>query len=143
MAVCEHTISSDASKVAWDGCLHLPAGPCHTGGEISAVSADSTEHAACGAWNLAQMKEFIHLLELWAVIHMLYTFQTHLQTCVVRLPCDNTMVIAAITEGLSCSTKMWPVLCTLQLFVCFSHCPPFKHACLVAILSVVFCSTGG
>ena len=113
-SVCELTISLDASKVAWGGCLHLPAGPCRTGGEVSAVLADA---AARAAWSAAQSEEFIHLLELRAVIHTLHAFQTHLQTCVVCLLCDNTMVVAAIREGFSRSAEMRAVLCTLQLLL--------------------------
>ena len=87
------------------------------GGEVSAVLADPAAHAARGAWSAAQAEEFIYLLELWAVIHMIHAFQTHLQACVVRLLCNNTVVVTAIREGFLRSTEMRAVLCTLQLLL--------------------------
>ena len=78
---------------------------------------DAAACAALGAWSAAQAEEFIYLNELWAIIHMLRAFQTHLETCVVHLLCENTMVIAAIREGFSRSAKMRAVLCTLQLLL--------------------------
>ena len=48
------------------------------GGEVSAVPADAAAHATWGAWSAAQVEEFIHLLELWTVMHMLRVFQTRL-----------------------------------------------------------------
>ena len=47
------------------------------------------------------MEEYIHLLELHAVLNMLRAFWTHLQSHVVRHLCDNTVVVAAIWEGSS------------------------------------------
>ena len=87
------------------------------GGEVSAVPADVAVRAVQGAWSAAVAEELIHLLELRAVIHTLSAFQTHLQACVVRLLCDNTMVVAAIREGFSRYTGMRAVLCTLQLLL--------------------------
>ena len=85
-------------------------------GEVSAVPADSVAHARRGAWSAGQADEFIHLLELRAVIHMPCAFQTHLQARVVHLLYDKTVVIGAIREGFSHSAKMWAVL------VCCSYC---------------------
>ena len=109
-SVCELTISSVASKVAWGSCLHLRAGPCHTGGEVSAVLVDSAKCAVCGAWSKEQAEEFIHLFELWAVIHTFRALQTHLQARVVHLLRDNSVVVVAIREGFSHSAEMRAVL---------------------------------
>ena len=87
------------------------------GGEVSTVPADAAACAARGAWSAAQAEEFIHLLELRAVIQMLRAFQTHLQTRVVCFLCDNTVDVAAIREGFSRSAEMRAVLCTLQLLL--------------------------
>ena len=46
-------------------------------GEVSVVLADAAECAAQGAWSAVKAEEFIHLLELRAVIHTLCAFQTH------------------------------------------------------------------
>ena len=73
--------------------------------------------AVRGAWSAAQAEKFIHLLELRAVIYMLRAFQTHLQTHVVHLLCDNIVVVTVIREGFSRSAEMQAVVCTLQLLL--------------------------
>ena len=87
------------------------------GGEVSAVPADSADRTAHRAWIAEKVEEFIHLLELQAVIHTLHAFQSHLQARVVHLLCDNTVVIAAIRKGFALSAKMRAVLGTLQLLL--------------------------
>ena len=60
----------------------------------------------------AQAEDYIHLPELRAVLNMFSAFLTHLQSHVVRLLHDNTVVVAAILEGFFCLAELWALLCT-------------------------------
>ena len=73
--------------------------------------------AARGAWSAQHMQDYIHVLEMRAVLNTLTTFQEHLQHKVVRLLCDNTVVVSAIREGFSRSRDLREVLCLLHLLL--------------------------
>ena len=70
---------------------------------------------------VAQMENYIHLLEFSAVLNMLHAFWTHLQSHMVRLLYDKTVVVAAIGEGFSCSAEMQALLCTLHVLLLVSN----------------------
>ena len=72
--ICELTIILDTSKVAWGGCLHLPKGNCKLIGELQVIPAYMAVCEARGVWMAAQIEDYIHLLELRAVLNMLHAF---------------------------------------------------------------------
>ena len=69
---------------------------------------------------MAQTEDYIHLLKLCAVFNTLHAFRTHLQSQVVRLLCDNTVVVATIWEGFSLLDEMRALLCTLHVMLLVS-----------------------
>ena len=72
---------------------------------------------AQGAWSLQQVAEYIHVLEMHVVLNTLTMFQEHLRHKVVRLLCDNLMVVSAIRDGFSWSYKLHTILCTPHLLL--------------------------
>ena len=109
--ICELTVSLDASRVAWGGCLHLPNAAHRTDGTTSVPTV------AQGAWSPSQVAEYIHVLEMCAVLNTLTMFQEHLHHKVVRLLCDNSVVVSAIRDGFSRSQELCTILCTLHLLL--------------------------
>ena len=109
--ICELTVSSDASRVAWGGCLHLPTAAHRTDGTTPVPTV------ARGAWSPSQVAEYIHVLEMRAVLNTLTMFQEYLHHKVVRLLCDNSVVVSAIRDGFSRSQELRTILCTLHLLL--------------------------
>ena len=52
-----------------------------------------------------------------AVLNTLTMFQEHLHHKVVRLLCDNSVVVSAIRDGFSRSCKLRTILCMLHLLL--------------------------
>ena len=67
------------------------------------------------------MEDYIYLLELYAVLNTLHACRTHLQSHVVRLLCDTTIVMAAIWEEFSCLAEMRALLCILHMLLLASN----------------------
>ena len=63
------------------------------------------------------MAEYIHVLEMHAVLNTLTMFQEHLHHKVVHLLCDNSVVVSAIRDGFSRSQELCTILCTLHLLL--------------------------
>lgn len=63
------------------------------------------------------MAEYIHILEMHAPLNTLTMFQEHLHHKVVRLLCDNSVVVSAICDGFSQSRELCMILCTLHLLL--------------------------
>ena len=63
------------------------------------------------------MAEYIHVLEMCAVLNTLTMFQEHLQHKVVRLLCDNSVAVSAIRDGFSGPRKLRTILCVLHLLL--------------------------
>ena len=61
------------------------------------------------------MAEYIHVLEVHAVLNTLTMFQEHLHHKVVRLLCDNLVVVSAIRDGFSRLHELRTILCMLHL----------------------------
>ena len=67
-----------------------------------------------GAWAANIAGEFVHLLEMQAVLNMLHTFAAPLACKTVRLLCDNPIVIMAIRAGFSKSQQLCELICELH-----------------------------
>ena len=63
------------------------------------------------------MADYIHVLEMHAVLNTLTMFQEHLHHKVVRLLCDNSVVVSAIHDGFSWSRELCTILCMLHLLL--------------------------
>ena len=63
------------------------------------------------------MEEYIHVLEMGAVLNTLTMFQEHLHHKVVHLLCDNSVVLSAIRDSFSRPRKLRTILCTLHLLL--------------------------
>ena len=63
------------------------------------------------------MAEYIHVLEMRAVLNTLTMFQEHLHHRVVRLLCDNSVVVSAIRDGFSRLQEPRTILCMLHLLL--------------------------
>ena len=109
--ICKLTVSLDASRVAWGGCLHLPNAAHQTDGTTPIPME------ARGAGSPSQVAEYIHMLEMRAVLNTLTMFQEHLHHKVVHLLCDNSVVVSAIRDGFSRSQELHTILCTLHLLL--------------------------
>ena len=109
--ICKLTVSLDASHVAWGGCLHLPTAAHRTDGTTPVPMI------ARGAWSPSQVAEYIHVLEMCAVLNTLTMFQEHLHHKVVHLLCDNSVVVSVIRDGFSWSQELRMILCTLHLLL--------------------------
>ena len=64
-----------------------------------------------------QMQDYIHVLELCAVLNTLSTFQEHLHNKVVHLICNNTVVVSATCKGFSRLQDLHLILCMLHLLL--------------------------
>ena len=63
------------------------------------------------------MADYIHVLKMRAVLNTLTMFQEHLHHKVIRLLCDNLVVVSAIRDGFSWSCKLRTILCMLHLLL--------------------------
>ena len=63
------------------------------------------------------MADYIHVLEMHAVLNTLTMFQEHLHRKVVHLICDNLVVVSAIRDGFSWSHELRTILCMLYLLL--------------------------
>ena len=63
------------------------------------------------------MAEYIYILEMRAVLNTLTMFQEHLHHKVVRLLCDNSVVVSAIRDGFSQLCELRTILCMLHLLL--------------------------
>ena len=63
------------------------------------------------------MAEYINVLEMHVVLNTLTMFQEHLHHKVVRLLCDNYVVVSAICDGFLRSRKLRTILCALHLLL--------------------------
>ena len=63
------------------------------------------------------MAEYIHVLEMHAVLNTLTMFQKHLHYKVVGLLCDNSVVVSAIRDRFPRSQELRTILCMLHLLL--------------------------
>ena len=63
------------------------------------------------------MADYIHVLEMLAVLNTLTMFQEHLHHKVVHLIYDNLVIVSAIRDGFSWLHKLCTILCTLHLLL--------------------------